>query len=150
MFGRFMNHFSDWFSSVGGVVETFLGTMAIVGLEHVRPTLDPNGFLLLYWLTVYSGVTQPVLAYAARIASQKLDLVLARLDNLLMQVLANQEQMQTLQESSNQMLRNQMDMMRAIIAIAERIEHGVEEIAEDIEDMAERGELDAQKAPATN
>ncbi len=118
-----MRRFSRWFSSPAGVVETFVVTIVIVIIEHIWPRLDPNGFLLLYWLTVYSGVTQQPLAYAARIAADESS--------------ATQAQIHKLQESHAQMLRNQTDMMRAIIAIAERIEHGVEEIAEDLREEDE-------------
>lgn len=45
---------------------------AIVLIEALKPNLDPHGFLVLYALTVYSGVTQPMLAYGNEQASRRL------------------------------------------------------------------------------
>jgi hypothetical protein len=39
--------------------------------------MDPHGFWVLYWLTVYSAVTQPVLAFCSRRASEKADAAMA-------------------------------------------------------------------------
>lgn len=60
-----MDAFADWFASAGGVYQTFVVVAFVVIAEHVWPHIDWQGFLLLYWLTVYSAVTQPVLAFSA-------------------------------------------------------------------------------------
>lgn len=63
---RVLERFNRWFTSEGGVYQTFLITLTIVGIEQAFPSLDQHGFWLLYYLTVYSAVTQPALAYAGR------------------------------------------------------------------------------------
>ena len=67
---RVMDAFADWFASAGGVYQTFFVILAVVVGEHIWPRMDWNGFLLLYWLTVYSAVTQPVLAFSATKSAQ--------------------------------------------------------------------------------
>ncbi len=59
-----MTLFADWFESQSGVLQTFMVCIGCVALEHVLPNIDNQGLQLLYWLTVYSAVTQPVLAYS--------------------------------------------------------------------------------------
>lgn len=60
-----MDHFADWFASTGGVLQTALLVALIVIWEALDRRADAHGFWLLYWLTVYSAVTQPVLAFSA-------------------------------------------------------------------------------------
>lgn len=63
---RLLEKFAKWFASPGGVWQTGLVTAAIIAAENIWPHMDPHGFWLLYWLTAYSAVTQPVLAYVNR------------------------------------------------------------------------------------
>jgi len=86
--------FTEWFGSGGGVIQTFAVTVLVVVLELAFPRVDPHGFWLLFWMTIYSAVTQPALAYSGK--SQQ----------LLHEVLKNQ----------GDMLHNQADIL-------ERIEH---------------------------
>lgn len=74
-----LRRFNVWFTSQGGVYQTFLITILIVVFERVFPHLDPHGFWLLYWLTVYSAVTQPALAYST---ATDADTTNARLDRI--------------------------------------------------------------------
>lgn len=67
---RALLRFNRWFTSEGGVYQTFLITVVIVICERVFPHLDTHGFWLLYWLTVYSAVTQPALAFAGSTSSE--------------------------------------------------------------------------------
>lgn len=67
-----LDRFNEWFTSRGGVWHTLLVVLVIVVMERLFPHLDVNGFLLLYWLTVYSAVTQPALAMSGRISSERL------------------------------------------------------------------------------
>ena len=60
---RALNRFAVWFASAGGVWQTLLAVMAIVLFEYFYPDVDPSGILLMFWLTIYSGITQPALAY---------------------------------------------------------------------------------------
>jgi hypothetical protein len=66
MIERLLGAFNRWFASAAGVLQTFLMVTAIVVWERFYPHADEHGFWLLYWLTVYSAVTQPALAYIAR------------------------------------------------------------------------------------
>jgi len=64
--GRLLAAFERWFSSAAGVWQTFGITTAIVLLEATGVIPDSHGFWLLYWLTVYSAVTQPALALSGK------------------------------------------------------------------------------------
>lgn len=61
-----LNRFSRWFASAAGVWQTLVATTAVVLLEQFGVIPDRSGFWLLYWLTFYSAITQPVLAYTNR------------------------------------------------------------------------------------
>jgi hypothetical protein len=63
---KVLSRFAKWFASPGGVWQTFLATVALIVAENIWPDMDPHGFWLLYWLTAYSAITQPVLAYVNR------------------------------------------------------------------------------------
>ncbi len=76
---RQLRRFNDWFSDSGGVWHTFVFCLAIVVLEAMHVIPDEHGFWLLYWLTVYSAVTQPALAYAGRISANRIEEKLARI-----------------------------------------------------------------------
>lgn len=71
--------FDRWFASSAGVWQTFAVTVVIVVLERVFPHVDPNGFWLLYVLTIYSGITQPALAHVGTESNKLLHAVLAEL-----------------------------------------------------------------------
>lgn len=66
---RALSRFTHWFDSQGGVYQTFFITMGIVVFEAMFPRIDTHGFYLLYWLTVYSAITQPALAHSGKIAA---------------------------------------------------------------------------------
>lgn len=66
-----IERFAAWFQSAAGVWQTTAITLGVVALEFLDPRLDPHGFWLLYWLTVYSAVTQPALAYVGAVAAQE-------------------------------------------------------------------------------
>lgn len=63
---KLLERFAKWFASPAGVWQTTLLTAALIVAENVFPHLDSHGFWLLYYLTAYSAVTQPVLAYVNR------------------------------------------------------------------------------------
>jgi hypothetical protein len=71
--------FEDWFTSGPGVWQTFGATIAVVLVEFFFPKLDPSGFLLLYWLTVYSAITQPALAYSGARSSRQMEQMLQKI-----------------------------------------------------------------------
>jgi len=68
--------FTEWFGSGGGVIQTFAVTVLVVVLELAFPRVDPHGFWLLFWMTIYSAVTQPALAYSGAKSQQLLHAVL--------------------------------------------------------------------------
>lgn len=70
---RVLDWFADWFASVGGVWQTLFICCFAVGVEIVFPGIDDHMFYLMGILTLYSGVTQPALAYVARRGSEKTD-----------------------------------------------------------------------------
>jgi len=63
---RLLERFAKWFASPAGVWQTAIVTAAVIAAENIWHSMDPHGFWLLYWLTAYSAVTQPVLAYVNR------------------------------------------------------------------------------------
>lgn len=77
---RIIGAFGVWFASPAGVVQTFGICMAVVGLELAWPRVDPHMFAYLLVLTIYSAITQPVLAYVGMQGARKSDEVLARLE----------------------------------------------------------------------
>lgn len=77
---RAIEAFGRWFASAGSVWQTALLVGAVVIFEAVDPRADQHGFWFLYWATVYSAVTQPVLAYVGMIGARKTDEVLERLE----------------------------------------------------------------------
>lgn len=72
--------FARWFASAAGVVQTFVLVGALVILESTHMLKDDHGFWLLYWLTVYSAVTQPLLAYANKQDAARSDATLTRIE----------------------------------------------------------------------
>lgn len=77
---RALLRFNDWFSSPGGVYQTFLVVLVIVAAEQIWPSLDPHGFVVLYLLTVYSAITQPALAATGRESAERLERLLALIE----------------------------------------------------------------------
>jgi hypothetical protein len=61
-----LQKFDRWFGSAAGVMQTLAVVSFLVIAELFGGIHDDHGFWLLYWLTVYSAVTQPVLAYSNR------------------------------------------------------------------------------------
>lgn len=80
---RLLARFNEWFCSGNGVWQTFLVVLVIVVLEQVFPHVDPHGFAVLYGLTVYSGITQPALAYAGRKSAEDIERLQLHLEALM-------------------------------------------------------------------
>jgi hypothetical protein len=81
-----LDKFNGWFVSDGGVWQTLLACLAVVVLEEIFPHVDPDHFIVLYVLTVYSGVTQPALARAGRVSGDRQEQMLAQIEALQEQV----------------------------------------------------------------
>jgi hypothetical protein len=62
-----LEKFATWFASAAGVWQTFLFSVGVVSAEFTGLIHDKNGFWLLYGYTVYSGITQPLLAYVNKL-----------------------------------------------------------------------------------
>jgi hypothetical protein len=77
---RAIGAFGAWFASAAGIVQTAVLVAGWIALEKLHVIRDSDGYQILYWLTVYSAVTQPVLAYVGAAAGRKTDEVLARLE----------------------------------------------------------------------
>lgn len=121
LLNRFIQKFSVWFASPLGVLETAIVIVGIIIVEKVHPSMDPSGFWILYWLTVYSGVTQPILAYAATMSANESG--------------KTQKEIKELQETQSQLLRNNADILRTLIAMSQAMEKDIDEIADDIDDL---------------
>lgn len=72
--------FNRWFTSRAGVYQTVGVCAILVGLESTGVLHDPQGFYMLYWLTVYSAITQPALAASGRSNEEITSAYLRRLD----------------------------------------------------------------------
>lgn len=83
-----LESFNRWFTSGGGVWHTLLITVGVVVLEVTNPHVDPHGFWLLYWMTIYSAVTQPALAHAGAVSAAHTEELLSRIAALEESILA--------------------------------------------------------------
>jgi hypothetical protein len=82
MHERILRAFARWFASGAGVWQTFLVTVAVVIAEFACPDMDPSGFWLLFWFTIYSGITQPALAYVSQQADLESNSILLNIKHL--------------------------------------------------------------------
>lgn len=87
-----LNRFARWFASSGGVWQTAGLVGLVVVLEYTHVIHDTSMFQLMAWLTIYSGVTQPVLAYANRQDTSQGDLILARIEEISARIEAKEDQ----------------------------------------------------------
>lgn len=79
---RVLGSFVAWFCSGMGVWQTSAVTLGIVALECTKVLRDDHGFWLLYWLTVYSAVTQPALAYSGAVQGRRYEQLLVEVRQL--------------------------------------------------------------------
>jgi hypothetical protein len=87
-----LRRFAKWFASSGGVWQTAGLVGLVVVLEILHVVQDDHGFWLLYWLTVYSAVTQPVLAYANKQDTAQGDLILQEIQAVAARIEAKEDQ----------------------------------------------------------
>lgn len=109
MIDRLAARFNAAFGSPLGVVVLFCLTSAWPVAVLFFPGWDPHLFRYLAALTWFSAWTQGPLLLGSRIAAMEA---------------------QASARSQEQLLRNQADTMRAVLAIARRLEDTVEDIAE--------------------
>lgn len=96
MLKRAIDRFTDWFTSAAAFAQGTVVTLAwlVVVFSGVA---DRNGWWLLFALTVFSGVTQFPLAYAARRAAEASDRALGQISEatgLLVQLAENETNLQ--------------------------------------------------------
>ena len=70
---RTLERFNLWFTSAIGVWQTIALIIVVVVIEAFFPQLDEHGFWLMWGLTLYSGATQPILAYVAARSADSTD-----------------------------------------------------------------------------
>lgn len=88
---KYLHRFANWFGSSAGVIQTAVLVGSVVVLEVINPHIDGHGFWLLYWLTVYSAVTQPILAYVSNDDHLILERIVA-LEKLILDAVGSNEQ----------------------------------------------------------
>lgn len=75
--------FGKWFASAIGIVQTIIFVAGWIILEKLHVIHDASGYQILYWLTVYSALTQPVLAFIAAKGGAESAKVLAHVETIL-------------------------------------------------------------------
>lgn len=115
--------FNKWFCSHHAIWQTLLVTVIWVAIEMIFPKIDPNGFILLYILTILSFVTQPMLAYASSVSA---------------------EESKKSQDMLEQLMRNNIDLLHATIEVIENQQKTIDKlneivghIAKEVEEISE-------------
>ncbi|MEZ0366825.1 hypothetical protein ACAG26_24430 [Mycobacterium sp. pUA109] len=70
---RALEAFNRWFTSAGGVWQTIAFCIAVSAWELLHPGADPAWLRFMVALTIYSGVTQPMIAYVTAKAANNTD-----------------------------------------------------------------------------
>lgn len=79
---RLLRWFGRWFASPLGICQTVLALGLWIAGEKLHVVRDPSGYQILYWLTVYSAVTQPVLAYIASESGKHQEVTLRHIESI--------------------------------------------------------------------
>jgi hypothetical protein len=77
-----LDGFNKWFTSAAGILHTIMLIAFVVLAEHFHLIKDRNGFALLYWLTIYSAITQPMLAFVAKNSGDSEDVLLKHIESI--------------------------------------------------------------------
>lgn len=72
--------FGRWFASSGGVWQTAVIVVLWWLAEFIGLIHDPQHLQLCVWLTIYSAITQPVLAWVNKMDTRSADATLARIE----------------------------------------------------------------------
>lgn len=59
---KWINAFVDWFGSISGFKQQMIFMFGWILIVLVYPNIDPNMLHLMAFLTIYSGITQPMIA----------------------------------------------------------------------------------------
>ncbi len=87
-----LQRFARWFASAGGVWQTAVIVLAWYGAEATGFIKDDQHFQMMVWLTIFSAVTQNVLAYANRQDTQQGDKILAEIQAIASRIEAKEDQ----------------------------------------------------------
>lgn len=87
-----LKRFARWFASAGGVWQTALIVLLWYIAEATGFIKDPQHFQMMVWLTIFSAVTQNVLAYANRLDTEQGDRILAELRAIMDRIEAKEDQ----------------------------------------------------------
>lgn len=79
---RVLSWFGRWFASPLGIYQTVLVLVVWIVGEKIHVFRDPDGYQILYWLTVYSAVTQPILAFIANRGAEDTAKVLGHIERI--------------------------------------------------------------------
>lgn len=99
--------FGRWFPAAIGVWQTFIAIAVLTILENTGIVHDDHGFWLLYWLTVYSAVTQPVLGYVNRLDTARSDAAVKEMRELMGQMRELMVSIQAQEGEELEILRSQ-------------------------------------------
>lgn len=127
---RFIGVFSDWFGSIVGFKQQTMFMMGWTLIAIVFPVVDPNMLHLMVFLTIYSGITQPVLALGN---TKTAELMMTLLRNNVHQM----EAMKKIIEHQNEMIQRQQCVLEEIKQVRELDSKIILEMAEDIEELVE-------------
>jgi len=125
---RILAGFARWFGSSGGVWQTCILLLFLVLLEFGHVIHDPQGFWVLYWCTVYSAVTQPVLAYANKQDTAQGNEIQAELQALLAKI--NDSVISIEEKEDEELIRLQSVMTRIVNEVREQVEESVSDLEE--------------------
>lgn len=79
---KFLRRFGRWFASPLGIYQTIIVLALWIAGEKLHVIHDPSGYQILYWLTVYSAVTQPVLAFIAYEGGRDQEKILGHIEHI--------------------------------------------------------------------
>jgi hypothetical protein len=87
-----LKRFARWFASAAGVWQTAAVVLAWYGAEATGLIKDDQHFQMMVWLTIFSAVTQNILAYANRQDTEQGDKILAELRTVIDRIEAKEDQ----------------------------------------------------------
>jgi hypothetical protein len=87
-----LKRFARWFASAAGVWQTATLVLTWYVAEATGLIRDDQHFQMMVWLTIFSAVTQNILAYANRMDTAQGDLILAELRAIIQRIEAKEDQ----------------------------------------------------------
>jgi hypothetical protein len=87
-----LKRFARWFASASGVWQTATLVLAWYVAEASGFIHDNQHFQMMVWLTIFSAVTQNILAYSNRQDTEQGDLILAELRAVMQRIEAKEDQ----------------------------------------------------------